>query len=190
MSAEKKHVIFDHPRISDIRDALVPRLLGRRHAIPLEDLCEKFNIRRENGSLAVSELMRFEQKLKKALGGALEAAHEQERMMYRDKILGMFEKTFEVAATDHEMAMSQTKIIGKGRQKKEVPSPDFDAAKGCREDMNGVSKSLAEIALPKELPEAQQQGGNLFTGNKIIMAMPKTVPSRPPLRVIEAAKEA
>lgn len=181
-----KNKFKGHERWPEIHADIVTSCLTPRQ------ICEKYALRNENGSMPLVKVARYRQQILERYKDVFAKAHELEQQIIRDEVLGKMRHVYDCASEGHEMAKTQTRTVtpkGKDAIPFEVMTPDFAAMKMQQESMVSAASKLAEIVGIG--PTAPVTPAPMYQDNRVlqVLAMPKSVPSRAPLRIVEAQKE-
>lgn len=183
--AVRKSRLKEHAKWPEIHEAIVTSPLSAA------ELCVKFDLRTKNGAWAIKSVAKYRARILDQFKDLFEKGNELENHILRHEILKNFRHVFQCAAEGHEMAKSQEKIVGRGKNAKVVMAPDFPAMKEQQDSMAAVTQKLAELAGIGA--NAPQKPAPMYQDNRTlqILALPKSdgVPSRPPVKVI-ASKSA
>jgi hypothetical protein len=156
-----------------------------------KQICEKYDLRTESGSLAIIRVAKYRRDTLERFKDLFARANELEQSAIKSEVLGKMREIDTTAAEAIELAKHQKKIIGRGKNTTEMEVPDFGAMRDHLEVRMNVNSKLAEIAGVGPEQQKQQQAP-VYQDNRVttILALPKqeNVPSRAPLRILDAKK--
>lgn len=157
-----------HDRFQDIHyDVIEGKLTAAQ-------IAKKYNLRTRAGNYAVNSILIYRKHLDERHGELFAKAGEMLREILLNEYLDKHRQNYELAAADHEKAMS-----GKKR--------NFGAAKAM---LDVMAQSASEIGKAVQIGVPQSAPSKVTNNKLVLMALPKAQPNSAPVRVIEASKSA